>query len=296
MKHIFIINPAANSGSDKKELEDRINALNVETEIYKTKGEKDATAFVSSCIKENGDDVRFYACGGDGIANEVMNGLVNTNAEFAVIPCGTGNDFVKAFGGADKFTLENVVNGEKRKIDCIKIGDTYCVNVCNFGFDAIVGKTANEMKLKGSKDPYGKGIRKAIFTGMHNKISVEADGELLNESGKMLLCTLANGQYVGGQFFCAPKSEPDDGLIDVCLVKVISLFKFLSILKPYTNGEHLGDPRFANIMKYRRAEKVRMYSDKEFYICVDGEMYSGKEFVAEIVPKSVNFIQPVARG
>lgn len=293
MKHVFVVNPAAGSNSDKSELIDRINALDFEKEIYFTKCEKDAVSFVRTYLDIHGDnDVRFYACGGDGIINEVANGLINTNAEFAVIPCGTGNDFVKAFGGMETFDLNNVVKGNAKKIDCLKVNDTYCVNVCNFGFDAIVAKTANELKLKGKKNPYGGGIVKAIFTGMNNKVYVEADGELLNEKGKMLLCTLANGQYVGGQFFCAPRSKADDGLIDVCIVKVISIFKFLSILNTYTEGKHFEDKRCKKILKYRQAKKIRMYSDTEFYVCVDGEMLKGNEFNVEMIPSCINFVYP----
>ncbi len=295
MKHVFVVNPAAGSNSDKSELIDRINALDVEKEIYFTKCEKDATSYVRTYIELHGDeDVRFYACGGDGILNEVANGLIGTKAEFAVIPCGTGNDFVKAFGGADKFDLNNVVNGTAQKLDALKVNDTYCINVCNFGFDAMVAKTANELKLKGKKNPYGGGVFKAIFTAMNNKVFVEADGELLNEKGNMLLCTLANGQYVGGQFFCAPRSKADDGLIDVCIVKVITIFKFLSILNIYTEGKHFEDKKCAKILKYRQAKKIRMHSDTDFYVCIDGEMLKGKEFNVEIVPSCINFVHPKA--
>lgn len=295
MKHIFVINPAAGSNSDKSELIAKINSLNVEKDIYLTKCEKDATSYVRTYIELHGDEnVRFYACGGDGIINEVANGLVGTKAEFTVIPCGTGNDFVKAFGGAEVFTVDNLVDGTVGKIDAMKVDDVYCINVCNFGFDAIVAKTANELKLKGKKNAYVGGIVKAIFTGMHNKVFVEADGELLNEKGKMLLCTLANGQYVGGQFFCAPRSKANDGLIDVCIVKVISIFKFLSILGIYTEGKHFEDKKCAKILKYRQATKITMYADEDFYVCIDGEMLKRKEYTVEMVPSCINFVYPKA--
>ena len=70
-----------------------------------------------------------------------------------------------------------------------------------------------------------------------NKCKVRADGEVINPDGKCLLCTLANGQYVGGSFKCAPRAKVDDGLIEVCMIKPISRLRFVKILGTYTEGK-----------------------------------------------------------
>ena len=87
--------------------------------------------------------------------------------------------------------------------------------------------------------------------GRFNDIEVFADGEKLNEK-QILLATLAQGQYVGGQFRCAPKSANDDGLIDVCVLKTMTFLGLGMIIGTYTKGGHLDKPR-KNIV-YRRAQ------------------------------------------
>ena len=293
MKHIFIVN--GNKQDIQKMLETELNAkTDLDYQIYKTTAPKDATRFIEQYISKNPDQkVRFYACGGDGTVNEVASGVAfKQNASMSVYPCGTGNDFVKTFGGEEKFkNIDDLISAPEQKIDILKIGENYSINVCNFGFDATVARTANKISAKGGKNPYVRGVIKAIFTARYNKIYVEVDGEKLNNKS-MLLCTLANGRYVGGQFFCAPKSQPDDGLIDVCLLYKMCLFKFLKILKPYTNGQHLDNPKFKKVVHYKQGTEVKIYSKKDFYICLDGEMVYGNNFVVKMCKGAVNFAVP----
>ena len=97
--------------------------------------------------------------------------------------------------------MEKLLKSGTRKIDLLKIGDRYSDNVVNFGFDTTVAITVNEgREKKGSagKSYYTKGIIRALVKSMRNEFRVWSDGELLNPDGVGLLCTLANGQYVGG--------------------------------------------------------------------------------------------------
>lgn len=295
MKHIFILNGAKKDISEK--LDKELSKRQIDYQIYHTVARRDATRYVREFVQNNPDEkVRFYACGGDGTINEVASALVyQKNASMSVYPCGSGNDFVKAFGGEKLFLdIDNLLNAEEKQIDILKIGENYSINVCNFGFDATVARVANKISEKGGKNGYVKGVVRAIFTARYNKIHVEADGEKINKKS-MLLCTLANGQYVGGQFHCAPKSKCDDGLIDLCLADKMSLIRFLTILKPYTNGEHLDNPKYSKFIHYRQCKNVKIYSKKDFYICLDGEMVYGNNFEVSICPKAINFAVPKAK-
>lgn len=294
MKFIFVVNPVAGTRDATEEITKAIEGES-NCSIHVTERAGEATEYVRSVCSTLVEETVFVACGGDGTVNEVANGLIGCDgAIMAIYPCGSGNDFVKAFGGAEQFLdLKNNLSGTPIYVDAMKMNGKYCVNVCNFGFDAVVGKTANEVKLKGGKDPYGSGVRKAIFTAMKNKATVEADGATLNPKGKFLLCTVANGRYVGGQFLCAPKSEYDDGLLDVCLFDPIGLFKFLSILKPYTAGEHLdGGKKFEKITHYVRAKEIRIRAPKQIDFCLDGEMIVADDLQIEAVPKAFRLLLP----
>lgn len=300
MKYFFVVNPKAGEGKSESIIRAAIAELpqKDDCEVYVTKSVNDATRFVRECCERNeGEQLRFIACGGDGTINEVFNGAAEcANASVTCYPCGSGNDFVKAFGSAEVFSdIGKLLQAKDRKIDLLKVGDRYSNNVTNFGFDTTVAITINKEREKtghGNKNAYTKGVITALIKSMKNTCTVIADGEVLNPEGKCLLCTLANGQYVGGSFKCAPKSKADDGLIDVCLIKPISRLRFVKLLGPYTAGEHLDDPKFSDIIVYRRAKKVEVKAQPGFAYSLDGEIIYSDHFTVEIAPNAVSFAVP----
>lgn len=298
MKTIFIVNPAAGWGKALEIINEATAKLECEFEIYCTKAPNDATEYIRSYCEKNPDKkVRFCACGGDGTLNEVVNGAAGfENAEVTCYPCGSGNDFVKYYGGSEVFSDANaLVSVESAPIDLIKVGEKYSVNIVNFGFDTCVARTMNKVRNKpiiGGKNAYNYGVFKSVLTAMRNKAKIFADGELLNESGKFLLCTVANGKYVGGKFHCAPRSDNTDGLLEVCMIKPISIFKFLKILGPYEKGVYLDDPKFADWLVYRRCKEIKIQAPEGFAITLDGEIISGTEFALQCEKGALNFAVP----
>ncbi len=307
MRYVFVVNPVAGSGKAVHTIKTAIANLpeRDSCEIIETTGIGDATTKVQQYIENHKtEEIRFFACGGDGTINEVVNGMMkggaqNTaNISFSVYPCGSGNDFVKTFGGADVFLdIEKLLHAPKRPLDIIEADGKYCVNVLNFGFEA---KVAAEMEIgrarrgHGSKSDYTKGIVKALFTSMKNSCSVEVDGEVLNPSGTILLCTVANGQYVGGSFQCAPRAKSDDGLLDVCLVDPISQFKFITMVGLYEKGEHLDSPRMKDITHWKQGKSITVRAPEGFIYCVDGELIHKNEFTATCIPAALQFAVPEA--
>ncbi len=297
MKHIFIINPHAGAGlkNDYNLIKENILKFSSEydIEVFITKKEKDATNIVKKYLnKHSTDTVRFYSCGGDGTLNEVINGIIGyDNASVSVYPCGSGNDFVKSIGKVDDYLdVKSLLNAENKKIDVLVVNDdTYCINVCNCGFDAIAAKHANFLKNKGKKNSYTRGVIKALFCGMKNKITFEIDGEVINSDGNLLLSTVANGNYYGGKYKCAPNAKIDDGKIDACIVRPVSIFTLIKLIKLYELGGHIGNPKFEKILKYKQCESVRLYSNEEFVMSVDGEIISSKEFKVKILKNAINF-------
>ena len=298
MKYYFVINPVAGSGEERKSLEDQINIYKdkYNVEVYYTKGNKDATRFVKeTCEKEN-DELCFVACGGDGTINEVVSGVYgHSNACFSVFPCGSGNDFVKCFAKGAFNDISVIFNGTKMPIDLMKANDKICVNVCNFGFDTTVAQTVNDERAKhghGGKNTYVKGIINALIHSMKNNAKVYANNELLNESGQYLLCTIGNGQYVGGSFNCSPRALLDDGMLELCLVKCISRLKFVTIIGEYTNGTHLESKKSKGIFAYRRTNNIKIVAPDGFTYTLDGEIMSTTELNISVLPKAVNLIAP----
>ncbi len=299
MKHVFIINPAAGKSDITEQLRSRIEreCAGLDYEIYRTHGPGDAIEFIRGLCEASREDMRFYACGGDGTLNEVVNGAAGfKHASVTCYPCGSGNDFVKYYGGKERFLdISALTRSQDKLIDIMEAEGRYCINVCNFGFDTAVAQTISGLKTKpfmGGKNAYYAGVVKALATSMKNSCTVKADGKELH-SGDFLLCTVANGNYVGSSFKCAPRSKNNDGLLEVCLVKPISRMKFLSLVGAYTRGEHLDDPRFDDCIVYCRASDIEISSDMPGFACtLDGEVIETPHLNVRTLKQALRFAVP----
>lgn len=299
MHYIFIINPAAGKeGSANSLLEQLKGRDDLDYSIYYTKTEKDATYYVKSVLdKDKENKYCFVACGGDGTINEVINGLVGyQNCCFTVYPCGSGNDYVKYFGGTEKFlNLDKLINGREVNVDVMQVQNKYAINVINFGFDCAVLRTMEKVKRKfliGGKNAYTTGVVGAVFNGRKNYCKIYADEKLLNPTGEFMLCTIANGTHVGGSYKCAPRSLIDDGYMEVCIASSMSILKFATMAGKYQKGLHLDDPKFKDIITYTRAKKVELISDEEMDLSVDGEISLANHFIIENHKQLLTFLAP----
>lgn len=299
MKHVFIINPAAGKENSYEEIRQALETLErpVDYELYETQAPGDATAFIRNYCATHTDPVRFYACGGDGTLNEVVNGAVGfAHASVGCYPCGSGNDFVKYYGGKRVFlNVKELVEAPEESIDLMRVGNKYAINATHFGFDSCVAKTmmnVRRKKLIGGKNAYTTGVVVGLLKAMKNACKVYVDGELLNPKGTILLCTVANGQYVGGSFRCAPRSLDNDGLLEVCLVHPVSHLTFLKLIGDYTKGTHLGNPKFDKLIEYRRGKTVQIEAPEGFLYSFDGELIAQNRFVVEVVPEALRFAVP----
>ena len=129
MRKYFIFNPKAGEDTNRTNILNRIKPLinDRDTFIYYTKGHKDATRFVEETIRLNKDNkLLFIACGGDGTMNEVFTPCVNKdNVYVSLLPCGSGNDFIKCFKHNDIDTILTLDENNVKKIDVLKVNDYY---------------------------------------------------------------------------------------------------------------------------------------------------------------------------
>ena len=300
MQYVFIVNPAAGQPGTREAVEKALAAFHepVQSEIYETAAPHDATRYVKEYAASHPDtDVRFIACGGDGTLNEVVCGAVGfPNVSVTCYPCGSGNDFVKYYGGKEKFLdIAKLVHATDRKIDLMRVNDTYSINIVNFGFDTCVCQTMINVRRKpliGGKNAYTTGVVTALIKAMRTKCKITVDGAVVND-GDMLLCTIANGHYVGGAFKCAPKSSNEDGMLDICKVAPIPRLRFPKLLGPYAAGKHLDeDSDFKDVISYLRGKHVVVESDDKFAVSVDGEIIQSPLFDIEIMPGALRFAVP----
>ncbi|MBE6707491.1 MAG: diacylglycerol kinase family lipid kinase [Ruminococcaceae bacterium] len=302
MKYCFIINPASGKKTTKDGLEERIREVcvkrGVEADIYFTACRGDAREYVRNYVIDASNEVRFYACGGDGTLCECISGLMerNTrdNVSVGVIPVGTGNDFVRCFGGAQGFLdISAQLDATPMEIDVIKCNDDYAVNMINVGFDCqVVVKTA-EMKKKSfipSKFAYIAGL---ILTLIKKPGAVfrSASDKNENRTLKLLLATFANGKYCGGGFYSNPNSRLDDGVINALFVDDISRIRFLSIVGRYKSGTHL-DGKNDDIFSENDSSDFELEFDGPTNISIDGEIVTADRIKLTCLNRVARFLVP----
>ena len=303
MKHIFVVNPRAGGKDRSSEITERLKDIASGAEVYVTQGPRDATRYVANrCRQADGEALRFYACGGDGTLNEVVSGVMEgtdgTSAspfEVGCYPCGSGNDYVKCWPTADFNNIKALIKAPSTEVDVIRLGDRYCVNVLNFGFEAEVCRTMDRVRrwpLLGGRMAYVTGIVHCLLHARHNPCRITVDGEPWQE-GDMLLGSAACGRYVGGGYLCAPRAAVDDSWLEALCVNSLGIPRFVKLIGFYQRGEHLDRQEMADVVHYRRGHRVCFESDREFCIVVDGELLRGRRFEAECLPKAVRFIVPL---
>lgn len=299
MKHIFIVNTVAGEHSCLEEVKKAIanESEAIDYELFTPNSAKDNVSQIKEYLEAHpGEEVRFYACGGDGTLNKVASGIYGyPNASLAVLAYGSGNDYIKYYADLKAFrNVENAMHGTEKRIDIMQVNGRFAINATHFGLDSVVAKVMHKIRrypIIGGKMCYPIAVLRAFLTGMRTKCTVYADGEKLND-GKICLCTIANGKYVGGSYKCAPRSLNDDGLLEVCLIKPVSRIKFALLKKSYTDGTHLDNPKFKDIIVYRRAKQVVIEGSKGFCVSLDGEILQGERIVVENKRQAIRFVVP----
>lgn len=299
MKHIFIVNTVAGKHSCLDEVKNAIARESevIDYEIFTPASAKDNISQIKEYLEAHPDEeVRFYACGGDGTINKVASGIYGfPNASIAVLAYGSGNDYIKYFADLQTFrNVEDAIHGTEKLVDIMQTNDRFALNATHFGLDSVVAKMMDKIRrypIIGGKLCYPIAVFWAFLTGMRTRCTVYADGEKLND-GKICLCTVANGRYVGGSYQCAPRSLNDDGLLEVCLIKPVSRIRFILLKKYYTEGTHIDNPKFKKFIVYRQAKHVVVEGRKGFCVSLDGEILEGERIVVENKKQAIRFVVP----
>jgi len=298
MKHLFILNPAA--GGLKRKLADIIrtitDAMTMECndfDIYVTSGPMDACSHVKEAASKY-SELRVYACGGDGTLNECVNGAVGfDNVAVTHYPCGTGNDFVKMFGKHDAALFQDLIalsRGEVRKLDLIKCGDRYGINICSVGIDARIGTDVHKYSrfpLMGGAGGYIVSLAVNLAKGINQRLIVKTDGYF--RLGEYSLVCACNGRYYGGGFNPVPDALPNDGKLDFLVVKSVSGPKFIQLVGKYAKGKYRD---MTDKISYFRGDCLEIHSEEDIVVNVDGEAVFAKDIEFKVVPQGINFIFP----
>lgn len=301
MKHIFIINPAAGKSGAAEALVPKIEAIfsghPQDCEIYRTTCEGDATRFTRErCKAADGEHLRFYSCGGDGTMNEVLQGLADfPDVALGVIPCGSGNDFVRSFPALDFTDLALQVASGERAIDLIRFNGSYSANLCSAGMDSDVCKKMTTFKrwpfVSGS-GAYILALICVFFSHLGKRAHlVLDDGRVFDEN--VLLMAMGNGGFYGGGWKGAPKFDVTDGLMDLCMIRKISRLRMAKVVGRYKQGLHADDASMKDVVIYTRCKSLHITFDKPTTLNADGQVSESTEVDAEILPLALQLVYPL---
>ena len=295
LKHIFIINPAAgkydHTGEFTQQIREACNKHCIAYEILVSRGPGDCTR-IAQAAAASGDPVRLYACGGDGTLNEVINGVVGySNAAVTNFPGGSGNDFIRIFSDPSAFrSCERLLDAEVAEFDLIRCGNHYSLNICSMGVDARIASSVSKFKRLPLVSGHGSYLLSTgvhVIKGLYRHYVVEIDGQTIDD--ELTMICIANARWYGGGFHPIPDAKPDDGMLDVLLVKKISRFQAASFINKYKAGLY---KELSDVVTHYRCKKLTIHCDEKSEINLDGELLMAKDATFCVEPKAIRYFYP----
>jgi diacylglycerol kinase (ATP) len=189
------------------------------------------------------------AVGGDGTVHGTANGLLAdgpTACTLGHVPVGTGNDYARSLGigrGRPWEILHRVLNGTRRVFDVGRVDREYFVNAMGAGFDAEVVRQTLRMEYLTGFPLYVAAVVRTFGAFVPPEIHIESAEH--SETARCMMCNVSIGVRQGGGFRLAPDAVPDDGLMDVCLIRRVGLRKFVRYLPRVVRGTHGNIPEVA---------------------------------------------------
>lgn len=301
----IVVNPVAGKGRAVKTLpliEQELKQLSLEYEIRLTEYPWHAAKLAEEAVLLGYDVV---AAGGDGTANEVINGIMLARnnglgtTRMGVLPIGRGNDFGFSMGIPSnlKEACQVLAEGKTRWIDVGLVSGglypqgRYFGNGVGIGFDAVVGFVAAELPLSGFP-AYLAATLKTMMLYYHAPLmEIALDDQTFQKP--CLMVSVMNGYRLGGGFYMTPDSKPDDQKFDLCIAGKVSRMRILRIIPSFFSGSQ---GRWKEDISFYRSARITVHSlDGALPTHADGETIcvNGSELCIEILPKQIELITRV---
>ena len=280
-----ILNPNAGSAGESDSLRDAIR-YTPEAELCICQAPDHATRLAAEAAADGFDLV--IAAGGDGTINEVVNGLATDfgTTALGIVPLGTGNDLARTLALPDEplAAFQTALQGERRALDVIKVESggevAYALNVCAGGFTGEMDEVmTDELKETWGPLAYLIGAAKALpdLEGYVTKIAWD-DGPF--EVVDALNIVVANGRTAGGGKPAAPRANPEDGLLDVVVIRDCSGAELAALAAAALAGDYLA----SDLVIHERVHSLRVESRPGMWFNVDGELFTKEPVHFEVVP------------
>ena len=218
------------------------------------------------------------AVGGDGLAHLVLQVCVPALIPFAIVPAGTGNDFVRTLGwnleNIEQF-LEKVVTTEPKPIDLGNVDSEWFGAILSTGFDSVVNERANSLPWPKGPQRYNLAIAMELPRFRPIEYEITCDGKCFKTEA--MLVAVGNGKSYGGGMNICPQAQMHDGLFDLVILEPVSKFEFLKTFPRVYSGSHLSHSK----VKTMRGSKITINAQAVAY--ADGERIGPAPISAECV-------------
>ena len=244
----FIVNPVAGLGRAKAAvpiIERMMDARGAAYVIIYTRSSGD---FERVAAEIDLSAVETIVCvGGDGTVQEYVSLVIDRDINFAIIPTGSGNDFlhsvpsdVRNFRTLEEkveFYIEKILAGDTMRVDAIAVNEErYFLNIAGTGIDIQVLKDAQPLKRMFKGAAYFISLIKNAVTYRAEEMTLTVDGEAT--TSELLLVAICSGAYYGGNLKIAPSAVIDDGLITLCTVRKLPRLKLMLLFPLVKPGKH----------------------------------------------------------
>lgn len=288
MEYHLILNPAAGRGASQKS-EQQVIKLSKEYfssfQLHKTTAPGHAVEITK---KFAGKNSTIIAVGGDGTIHEVVNGIMESDSTFGIIPLGSGNDFIKMLNlPLDlESAFEVIKNNKVMMVDVGKLNDRYFPNGIGMGFDAVVVMEALKRRFAKGFLIYLFSVFRAMRHYQNHKITLHLNGNV--ETRNIFMINVGNGKVLGGGFRLTPEAEIEDGQLDVCIFNPLSKGEILRHLPKAISGKHVNLPQ----VEMHKTENLIIESENGIPVHADGELLSSdlRRIDIRVVPKSLKVI------
>lgn len=302
--HYFIVNVSSRTGKALdiwKEVEAYLISQNIEYEAHLTQYYGHATEIARDLCSKVTGNLSLIVVGGDGTANEVVNGLSELNRiKFGYIPTGSGNDLGRGLGikGSPVEILENIL--EEKGLYSMDLGKVifigqnkdYYFNISSgIGIDAVVCEYVAESKLKKILNTLHIGqltysilTLKALVTMPEANLKITFDDKDSIVIDRMIFTVAMNHKWEGGGVPMAPHAEANDGLLSMCCVSGFKRLQALFAFPKLLSAKHENLKGFL----IRNCKSCEIEIDRPMIVHTDGETHGIYEHIRfECVPATL---------
>lgn len=244
---------------------------------------------------------RFVILGGDGTANDVINGLCQSGIStemftVAMIPAGTGNDWVRTIGKPDfAMIVEDLIRHETMKHDIANVtyvndgkeAMRYFINMAGLGFEGAVAKKIYERssKWQGGKMQYQLAILSTLFVYKHTQLEIKVDGN--SSEMQFLSAAIGSGKFNGGGMKQLPAAIFNDGILDLTVIATMSKMKMVISLPKLKTGAHIGMQEVQTF----KGKIIEMNSNPPVHMDADGEYLGQTPLRFQVASEQINVIK-----